>query len=33
VINNKNPITEFDLEKQKKIEELFGKAKNSEHKD
>ncbi len=33
VINNKNPITEFDLENQKKIEELFGKAKNSEHKD
>ena len=32
VINSKVPITEFDPEKQKKVEELFGKAKNTEHK-
>ena len=31
VINSKIPITNFDLEDQKKIEELFWKAKNSEH--
>ena len=31
VINSKLPITNFDLENQKKIEELFWKAKNSEH--
>ena len=28
IINNKNPITEIDFEKQKEIEDLFGKADN-----
>ena len=31
VINSRLPITNFNLESQKKIEELFGKAKNNEH--